>query len=281
VKILVTGSRGWCGLGMIPVLLEYGHEVVGLDVAPLPEGYRASPNHCELQGDIQDIGCLVSAMEGCQAVIHAVVAHFSNQTPYQVPGLPGKTLINDNFLSYRVDVTGTFNIFEVARQSGIRQVVVLSSSAVIFDHITSWEDKVVHVYHVDAHSPPRYHSFYGFVKHMQEQIGLHYAQNDGMSVTILRPWWVVDGPTYRTKLGHPLAEDIHPLTPTGMLCRTDLGEICHLALQHPDIQYDIFYPVAGPWVERFFDVEHLKQVLGWIPRFTFAELPIRYLDYIK
>jgi nucleoside-diphosphate-sugar epimerase len=170
VKILVTGSRGWTGVGMIPVLLAHGHEVVGLDLAPLPQDYQEKPNHRELQGNIQDLGCLASAMEGCQAIIHAVVANFTNHTPYQIPGQPGKTLVYDHFLAYQADVTGTFNVFEIAQQYGIHQVVVLSSSAVIFDYIASWEEKTIHLYKVDANTPPSYHNFYGFVKHMQEQI---------------------------------------------------------------------------------------------------------------
>jgi hypothetical protein len=60
-----------------------------------------------------------------------------------------------------------------------------------------------------------------------------------------------------------------------------MGEICHLALQHPEMQYEVFYPIAGPGADRFFDVAYLKKQLGWQPRYTFDDLPIRYQDDIK
>jgi hypothetical protein len=93
-----------------------------------------------------------------------------------------------------------------------------------------------------------------------------------MSVITLRPWWIVDGPENCNRYGVDLTLDTHPLTPAGLICRYDLGEIIHLALQRADINYDIFYPVTGPDSEQYFDTTHLEDVLGWKPHYDFHEL---------
>jgi nucleoside-diphosphate-sugar epimerase len=157
------------------------------------------------------------------------------------------------------------------RRHNVRQCVLLSSAAVVLDHIAG-PDRTVKEYRLDAQTPPNFSSFYALTKLLQERLAEFYARHYQMSVVALRLWWVVDGPTYCTKNGIPLAEDTFYLSPTGMLDRHDLGDVCHLALQRPDIVYEIFYPVAGPHPERYFDVEHIRRELGWYPRYTFEDV---------
>ena len=54
--------------------------------------------------------------------------------------------------------------------------------------------------------------------------------------------------------------------------RYDLAEAVQCALKRPDICYDTFYPATGPQSERFFDLEHIRNELGWYPQHTFKEL---------
>ncbi|MCC7352633.1 MAG: NAD(P)-dependent oxidoreductase [Anaerolineae bacterium] len=265
MKILVTGSRGWCGVGIVKGLLERGHEVVGLDVSPVTAGYEDRPDYREIQGDVTDQYLLASLVQGCDAVVHAAVGIFQSRDA------PDGTLDEGNIKSYDVTVTGTLYLLEAMRQNNVRQFVLLSSAAVVLDHIAG-PNRTVKEYFLDAQTPLNFSSFYGLTKLLQERLAAFYARQYNMSVVALRLWWVVDGPTYRTKNGVPLAEDTFYLSPTGMLDRYDLGEICHLALQRPDIVYEIFYPVAGPHPERYFDVERVRRELGWQPRYTFEDV---------
>jgi len=260
MRILVTGSRGWAGAGIVPSLLDHGYEVVGFDLSPVSKDGPRRENLHEVQGDITDPLSILSAMDGIDAIVHAVA---------------GRDY--DNVSMHQVYVSGTQYLLDVARQRGVRQVIIMSSGAVIRDYLADWDQPMIaHAFKVDARTPPRYHDFYGLVKHLQEELGEFYARQHNMSVVVFRPWWIVDGAKSCTRFGTPLAEDTHPLTPTGLVDRYDLGEACHLALRRPDLVYDVFYPVAGPEAERFFDVAHIRQELGWRPRYTFRELPIRY-----
>jgi nucleoside-diphosphate-sugar epimerase len=238
---------------------------VGLDVSPLPAGYKERGDYREVQGDVTDPNLLSSLMPGCGGVVHAALGFFAKAN------IPDGAFDDSVIRSFDVTVGGTVALLEVMQQHQVRQLVLLSSAAVVLDHIAG-PNYTAKEYWLNAQTPPSYSSFYALAKLAQEQVAEYYARQYHMSAIALRLWWVVDGPSYRTKVGKPLAEDTFYLSPTGMLDRTDLGEVCHLALQRPDIVYDIFYPVAGPHPERYFDVGHLRQELGWEPRYTFEDV---------
>jgi nucleoside-diphosphate-sugar epimerase len=269
MKILFTGSRGYCGVAMVRALLEQGHEIVGLDVSPLPAGYRDQATHREVQGDITDPHLLFSLLEGCQAVVHAAISRYIPAEPRR----PGDPFQDDHIQYYEANVIGTVNLLEAARQRDARQFVLISSTAVVLGHLIG-PDNSVHAFRVDAHTPPNFQGPYSFVKYLQEQLCEFYARTYGLSVAVLRPCWVVDGPSGLTKFGTPLSApgEQFPFAPTGFVDRYDLGVACHLALQRPDIVYDVFYPVAGTEPERYFDVEHIRRELGWYPRYPFADV---------
>ena len=70
MRILVTGHKGYIGTVLVPMMIEAGHDVVGMD----SDLYRqctygdGMPNIPEMIKDIRDAD--VSDMEGFDAVIH-------------------------------------------------------------------------------------------------------------------------------------------------------------------------------------------------------------------
>ena len=274
MKVLVAGSRGYCGLGIVRALLEHGHQVLGFDRSPL-EAQPDSDRHEEILGDITDLEFLFRAVEGCQAVVNSSIYRdvAGNEWKDSAHQAPISSFVPHDLLTYQVNTAGTMNLLEAARQYGLQRAVLLSSARVVWDHFVSRDQTVIQTdLRVTANSPLNYSDMYGFSKHLQELVGKYYADEYGLPVIIFRPWWVVDGPENRNRYGQSLADDPIPLSPTGMVCRYDLGEACALALEHPEIRDDIFYPVAGPGCERYFDVEHLHRTLGWQPRYTFQDL---------
>jgi nucleoside-diphosphate-sugar epimerase len=271
MKVLVTGHLGFVGVGIVKVLLEHGHQVVGFDRL-VPAANTDHPNFQQVKGDITDLESIQSAIKGCDAVVHAAIGTRVAVKDAGEYNFNDQSLDYSNLLPFRINVSGTFNLFEVARQAGISQVVNISSAAVVFHQLIDRDDNHVHSYQLTAGTPPNYRGYYGMNKYLQEQIGEYFAREYHQSVITLRPWWVVDGPAYQNRMGIDLTRDVHPLTPAGLVCRYDLGELIHLALQHAEIEYDIFYPVAGPNCERYFDVAHLQSSLGWKPRYSFLEL---------
>ena len=156
---LVTGGAGFLGINMVRYLLDRGHSVVSLDIAPFdyPEKNRVKV----ITGDIRDRSSVDRAMEGVDIVVHTAAA-----LPLYKPA--------DIFST---DIDGTRNILQSALEQKVERVIHVSSTAVygIPDHHPLLEDD-----RLDGVGP------YGEAKVKAEQVCLEYRKK-GMCVPILRP----------------------------------------------------------------------------------------------
>lgn len=115
MKVLVDGDRGYIGAVLVPVLLEAGHEVVGLDAGwydgcdfgPVPTGYESRT------GDIRD--CKPEDLEGFDAVVH--LAAISNDPVGHLN--PEAT--------YSVNAHGAAHMAEAAKAAGVPRFLFSSS----------------------------------------------------------------------------------------------------------------------------------------------------------
>jgi nucleoside-diphosphate-sugar epimerase len=115
MRILVTGSRGYIGSVLVPMLLKGGHDVVGLDTDYFSRCTFAGalyeiPTH---RVDVRDVE--ESALEGCDAVVH--LAGLSNDPlgDYK-PGLTEE-------INYRASV----RLAALAKHAGVNRFVFASS----------------------------------------------------------------------------------------------------------------------------------------------------------
>lgn len=156
---LITGGAGFLGINMVRYLLERGHDVVSLDIAPFdyPERDRIR----EVRGDIRDKAAVENAMQGVNIVIHSAAA------------LP---LYSEEDI-FSTDIDGTRNVIESAFQHGVERFIQISSTAVygIPDHHPLYEDDKL-----DGVGP------YGKAKIEAEQVCIAYREK-GMCVPVVRP----------------------------------------------------------------------------------------------
>ncbi len=160
VRYLVTGGSGFLGINLIRYLLDKGHEVTSLDIAPF--SYSDVAHRVRIvEGDIRNIEQVDSAMEGVNIVVHCAAA-LPLYTPEEI-----KT----------TDVDGTRNIMASAQKHGIKRAVHVSSTAVygIPDHHPLLEDDKL-----EGVGP------YGEAKIAAEEICLEFRKN-GMCIPIIRP----------------------------------------------------------------------------------------------
>lgn len=148
MRILITGAGGNIGRGIVPKLLERGHELVLSDLNRV-EGFEGLPF---FQIDVQGGFGLEKAMEGCDLVVHTPAWH----------GIHWQAKTEVDF--WRLNVDGTFWAFQAAKANGIKRFVFLSSQA--------WHG------HYDK---------YGFTKRVGEELCEYHRRMNGVRYVAVRP----------------------------------------------------------------------------------------------
>lgn len=171
MKILVTGGIGKVGQWVVRELLNNpAHEVTVFDRVSGEE--RGAVRY--LAGDVQDLGEVMEAMAGADAVIHLAAIH----NPY----------IATASVTYQTNVVGTFNVHHAAFRLGIKRVVSASSNAVVG---WSYSERFVPDYlPIDEDHPLKPEDVYGLSKKIGETIARSYARK-GVETVSLRPSGVV------------------------------------------------------------------------------------------
>lgn len=158
-SFLITGGAGFLGINLVRYLLERGHRVRTLDIAPFdyPERSRIEA----ITGDIRDKGAVDRAMQGIDMVVHTAAA-----LPLYKPA--------DIFST---DIDGTRNVIQAAAEQKVERFIHISTTAVygIPDHHPLLET-----------DPMQGVGPYGEAKVKAEEICLGYRAK-GMCVPIIRP----------------------------------------------------------------------------------------------
>ena len=176
MKHVVTGGCGFIGSRLVDHLVDIGHEVVVIDDLSTSEGRSVNPEAELIEGSVTDLELLVSATEGADCVFHTAAWA-------RVP-----RSIDDPVGTHAVNVNGTLNVLQAARENGVGKVVYSSSSSVYGDQDT-------HLMQEDMEPNPK--SPYALHKYIGEQYGSMFARLFGMSVVSLR-YFNVYGPGQTT-----------------------------------------------------------------------------------
>jgi UDP-glucose 4-epimerase len=182
-SVLVTGADGFIGSHLVERLLAEGAKVRALccynsngsrgwldDVECGGDGERGPDGVDGLEtvlGDVRDAGMMRSLMDGVEVVFH-LAALIAIPYSYQAPA----SFIDTN-------VTGTLNVLEAVRQSGVRRMVHTSTSEV---YGTPQQVPITESHSLCGQSP------YAASKIAADQLCEAYARSYGTPVVILRPF---------------------------------------------------------------------------------------------
>jgi nucleoside-diphosphate-sugar epimerase len=125
-RYLITGGAGFIGSNLARKLIDLGEDVVVLDNFSTGnrenlDGIRESIRLVE--GDICDIATVREATDGADYVLHHAA----------VVSVPRS--IEDPLLSNAVNIDGTLNCLQIARQAGVKRFVYAASSSAYGDSV--------------------------------------------------------------------------------------------------------------------------------------------------
>lgn len=242
-KVLVTGMAGQIG-GIIRRWLVDRYTLTGVDRAAVDGAHITV-------ADISDYDAIRPAFEGIDVVVH-LGADPSPRGSWE-------SILDNN-------IVGTRNVFEAARDAGVKRVVFASSNHVVGYYPLKQDPyKAVYDGRLDELRRPfpaltteliRPDSYYGVSKAFGEALGSYFHDAHGMSVICLRIGWVMtpDDPTFSSP------------SLSLWLSHTDAAQLIQKSIDAP---LSVGFTIVNGESENalsIWDIEPAKKILGYQPK---------------
>ena len=248
-KILITGMSGLIGR-LLRTRLEGRYELTALNRGAV-EGVRC------VQADLADLEAIRTAFAGQDCVVH-LAAQVS------VPGTM------EEFLG--PNIVGVYNMFQAAREAGVKRVVFASSGAVI----AGWEGETPYAEIaagtatdplapgdlIDPAGATRPRDLYGCTKVWGEALGRQLADSSEVSVICVR----IGRVTASDQVGAPRERAV-------FLTHNDCAGVLEAAIAAPaEVKFAVVFGVSNNKL-GYRDLEPTRALLGWTPEDSADALP--------
>tara|TARA_Y100000588_G_C14139434_1_gene875357 strand:- start:15 stop:827 length:813 start_codon:yes stop_codon:yes gene_type:complete len=242
-RVLVTGLAGKIG-GIIRKNLSDKYDLSGLDLDPI-EGYKSH------LGDLSELEAITPAFSEIDTVVH-LAADPNHQGTWES--------------NLKNNIIGTRNVYEAARQNGVRRVIFASSNhALGFHPLKDNPYKQIYEGHFSKVRHPiapltteqvRPDGYYGVSKSFGESLGSYFHDEYGLSVICIRIGWVMepDDPTFS------------PAALSLWMSHDDTASLISKCIDAPEsVGYAVVYGMSnntyGIW-----DLEPGKNIIGYYPQ---------------
>jgi len=224
-RVLITGAAGHIGK-VLRQGLRGRYELLRLsDIAPL--GNATGSGEEVVQADVQDFAATHASMKGIDCVVH-------------LGGVP----IEDKWEKILpINIAGTYNVFEAARQQGVKRVIFASSNHAIGFYRRGER--------IDDTAQPRPDTRYGVSKACGEAIGHMYADKHGIGVACLRIGTCRERPV---EIRHLSTWQSH----------RDITQLIYRCIEAPHLHFIIAYGVSNN-PRSWWDNTAAQQQLGYVP----------------
>lgn len=257
MRILLTGSSGWLGRYLAPMLREAGHEGVGLDVAPGVD--------TDVIGTVADAALIDRTFgeHGIEAVIHGGALHKPDISRY-----PKQAFVD-------VNVTGTLNLLEAAVRAGHDRFVFTSTTSLMISQAIRDEAGDAAVWLDEDSGPIEPRNIYGATKYAAEQLCRLFHAEHGLSSVVLRTgrFFPEEDDTH----SHPPGENLKANEFLHRRLTVEDAARAHIAAleKAPDIGFGT-YLVSAPTPFAREDAAELKRDAAAVIARHFPEAPARY-----
>jgi CDP-paratose 2-epimerase len=193
LPILVTGGAGFIGSNLADRLAGEGHRVIVYDVLAR-EGVKRNLDWLKARhgdaidvriADIRDEATIAAAVAESQAVFHMAAQ------------VAVTTSLVDPRADFAINITGTLNVLEAARQAPTPPAVIFASTNKVYGDLEDLafdttphgyfpSDPAVRAHGIGETRPLDFHTPYGCSKGAADQYVLDYARSYGVPSAVLR-----------------------------------------------------------------------------------------------
>lgn len=168
MNVLLTGSSGWLGRFVAPLLRAEGYSVIGLDVVPGPD--------TDVVGSVADRPLLerILSCNRVGSVIHTAALHKPD-----IQRFPAQAFVD-------VNVTGTLHLLELATAAGADRFIFTSTTSLMISSQIRDESGNAAVWLDEAFGPLAPRNIYGVTKLAAEGLCRMYHLERGLNCIVLR-----------------------------------------------------------------------------------------------
>ncbi len=223
-RILLTGAGGMLGKMLREQLNGYCDTLRVSDITDLAD---AADGEEVVSCDLGDMEAVRELVDGCDYIIH----------------LGGMSVENTFETILHANIRGTYNIYEAARQKGVKRILFASSN-----HTIGFHDRETRL---DANSPTRPDSMYGVSKCFGESLARYYNDKYGIETAVVRIGSCFPKPRNRRMMATWMSFD-------------DFTDLVKRIYEADRVNYTIVYGASANneqwWDNRF------AGFLGWVPK---------------
>jgi len=166
MKTFLTGGTGFIGTRLTEKLISENHAVTLLTRNSSFTAFAGNDKISLVKGDLSDKPALLEGMKGCDWVFHMAA--------YAKPSYKDPSVV------YRINVEGTFNVFEAALESHVKKVVFTSTGGTMsYSHNGMPVDEL-------TNPDPDLHTLYERTKAEAEKIAFDFSRK-GLNVVTVNP----------------------------------------------------------------------------------------------
>ncbi|KAJ5808617.1 UDP-glucose 4-epimerase [Penicillium riverlandense] len=248
-RIVFTGGSGKAGRHCIPYLLAQGHQVLNLDLNPLPnpDGVGLNPDVYTLKCDLTDSGQVFNALSShFHMGEYEIERNLDKEQPTTPPdavihfaAYARNMLVPDNE-TFKANVVSTYNVIEAACKLGIKKVII-GSSETTYGVCFTQGDSEYHSFPLEEDYDVNPMDSYALSKICGEQTARAFARRFSADIYALRIGNVIDPKQYEAEFaGFVKKPETRKRNAWSYIDARDLGQICHLAVMKDGLGFQVF-----------------------------------------
>ena len=276
-RVVITGAAGYIAGLMLPGLRKR-YDLTLLDVRTVDR--EGDPVEGVAAADLtdRDRDAYRAHFAGADAVVHAAFVRPDERAEAPAAGrsaLPGggDSIASQSEARFRAEfanVEMAYNVYQAAREEGVRRVVMISSN-----HAADYYEPLILDGAWDLVTPAmqeRAVGYYGWAKATYEHLGFIFAQGGPGEAPL---------ENVQIRIGGPRENDLERIEPGDMrrvrrglavyLSRRDLVQLISKSIETADIRdrhgvpFQVFYGISGN-SHAFWSIANARRVIGYAPQ---------------